>query len=307
MLVWAAALSFAAPVPAAARLRIATWNLEWLMTPQTHARLRGTCTRIDEAPRRGTRSIPCDVAAQPARTAADFERLRYYARILDADVVSLQETDGSEAARLVFTDYDFCFTRRVGVQNNGFAIRRNRGIRFACGPDWPALAMGHSQLRWGAELRLYPERGPELRVLSVHLKSGCAAQAIDDGAESCALLRAQIEPLSRWIETQRRAHVAFMLAGDFNRRGPMVSRAAPSWWDELVQQTHETLVDAGAGQRYRKCHFSEPHRGAIDHLIADAQAAAHWRPDSFRQVWFSETDAARFRLSDHCAISIDYE
>ena len=76
--------------------------------------------------------MPCDVAHELARSGEDIAALRRYAQDLDADIVALQEVDGAEAARLVFPDYEFCFSGRVAVQNNGFAIRR--GLPFACGP-----------------------------------------------------------------------------------------------------------------------------------------------------------------------------
>ena len=95
---------------------------------------------------------------------------------LDADVVALQEVDGPDAARLVFPDYQFCFSGRVAVQNNGFAIRR--GLPFACAPDLTDLSM-NDDVRRGVELRLFPGTPQELRLLSVHLKSGCARDPLD--------------------------------------------------------------------------------------------------------------------------------
>ena len=52
-----------------------------------------------------------------------------------------------------FPDYEFCFSGRVAVQNNGFAIRR--GLPFACGPELADLSM-NDDVRRGVELRLFP-------------------------------------------------------------------------------------------------------------------------------------------------------
>ena len=124
-----AGLSQAAP----AELKIATWNLEWFMTPETLRALTPACSPPD-APRNGARrAVPCEVAHELARSREDIAALKRHARALDADVVALQEVDGPEAARLVFPEYQFCFSGRVAVQNNGFAIRR--GLPFACAPD----------------------------------------------------------------------------------------------------------------------------------------------------------------------------
>ena len=79
-------------------LTLATWNLEWLMTPQTHAMLRPFCTRDGEGGGRA-RSIPCDVARDLARGPQDYERLAAYAQRLDADVIAIQEVDGPAAAK----------------------------------------------------------------------------------------------------------------------------------------------------------------------------------------------------------------
>ena len=120
------------------------------------------------------RRMPCDVARRFERSSRDFSVLARYARELDADVVALQEVDGADAARLVFPDYSFCFTSRRHVQNTGFAVRR--GIPFRCEPDVQSLSLGDS-LRRGAELAVFPGAPDEMRLLSVHLKSGCSDKA----------------------------------------------------------------------------------------------------------------------------------
>src|SRR6187401_494117 len=147
-----------------AELKIATWNLEWFMQPETVRALTPACTPAD-APRDGARrAIPCDVAHELARSGEDISAMRRYAPNLDADVVALQEVDGADAARLLFTDYEFCFSGRVAVQNNGFAIRR--GLPFACGPDFEPLSL-RDDVRRGVELRLFPGTAREMRMLSV--------------------------------------------------------------------------------------------------------------------------------------------
>ena len=77
-----------------AELKIATWNLEWFMKPETLRALTPACTPRD-APRDGARrSVPCDVAHELTRSNEDIAALRRYARSLDADVIALQEVDG---------------------------------------------------------------------------------------------------------------------------------------------------------------------------------------------------------------------
>ena len=101
----AAASAGAAPLT----LKLATWNLEWFMTPNMFNSLKDSCTQDDGAHRASPRSIPCDVAAKLERSATDIAALAGVAHALDADVVALQEVDGREAARQLFPRHDFCF------------------------------------------------------------------------------------------------------------------------------------------------------------------------------------------------------
>ena len=49
------------------QLKIATWNLEWFMTPETLRALTPACLPAD-APRDGARrAVPCNVAHELAR------------------------------------------------------------------------------------------------------------------------------------------------------------------------------------------------------------------------------------------------
>lgn len=313
ILIFTSGAARAAPPPPHA-LVLATWNLEWLMTPAAHAGLRRTCT-AEGQPRVTARSIPCDVARQEARREADFARLRDYAARLDADVIALQEVDGPDAARLVFPEYDFCFTARTAVQNNGFAIRRGRGIRFRCDMDFRELAVGHEHLRVGAQLTLFPSDPRELHVLGVHLKSGCAGQRLNLPDEACQLLARQVPPLIRWIDAQARAGHRFMLMGDFNRRlakeggkardtNGLPTRMWPALDGDDVPGAD--LVNVTAGRPYIKCHVSERHGAYIDHIIAGVRAASELVPDSFRRIVYAQSDAVRFKLSDHCPLAISY-
>lgn len=284
------------------------------MTPQTLSALRPVCTAGDH-PATRVRSIPCDVARDLARRPADYDRLADYAQRLDADVIAIQEVDGPEAARLVFRNHDFCFTARRAVQNNGFAIRRGRGIRFRCDADVRALAAGHEHLRAGVQITLFPGTDAELHLLGVHLKSGCAGERLDSGEEACTVLARQVLPLKAWIDTQARAGHRFMLLGDFNRRLAREKRTARdargrlmNMWPALssADVPGARLVSLAEGKPYQKCHLTERYSAYIDHIIAGEKAAGHWLPATFRRVAFVQSDAVRMKLSDHCPVSVDY-
>ena len=193
-------LSFAGLAHAApAELKIATWNLEWFMTPETLRALTPACSPAD-APRDGRGAeFPATSRTSSRAVAKTSPRCKRHARTLDADIIALQEVDGPEAARLVFPDYQFCFSGRMAVQNNGFAIRR--GLPFACAPDLADLSM-NDDVRRGVELRVFPGTAQELRLLSVHLKSGCARDPLDSTRPNCGVLARQVPVLERWIDAQ---------------------------------------------------------------------------------------------------------
>jgi endonuclease/exonuclease/phosphatase family metal-dependent hydrolase len=297
-LVFVAGFAGAAP----AELKIATWNLEWFMTPETMRALTPACTPAD-APRDGARrTVPCDVAHELARSHEDIAALRRHARALDADIVALQEVDGVEAARLVFPEHQFCFSGRSAVQNNGFAIRR--GLPFSCAPDLFDLSM-KDDVRRGVELRVFPGTAQEMRFLSVHLKSGCSRDALDSPRPNCAVLADQVPVLERWIDTQAMEKKPFAVLGDFNRD---LRREPPgvSLWAELddADPPAADLVNTASGQAFQNCMPSQTFGGFIDYIVLGRQMARGLVENSFGRALFRPKDALRRKLSDHCPVFI---
>jgi endonuclease/exonuclease/phosphatase family metal-dependent hydrolase len=242
------------------------------------------------------------VAHELVRSHEDITALRRHARALDADVVALQEVDGPQAARLVFPDHEFCFSGRAAVQNNGFAIRR--GLPFTCGPELQDLAL-NDDVRRGVELRLFPGTPSELRLLSVHLKSGCARDALDSRRPACVQLAAQVPLLERWIDAQAASHVPFAVLGDFNRdlrREP----AGSSLWADIDDSEPQDadLVNTAEGQTFQNCSNSQTFTGFIDYIVLGHQMARGLVKDSFGRELFRPKDALRRKLSDHCPVFI---
>jgi len=301
-------IAVGAAVPADT-IRVATWNLEWLVSPQAFKPLKVDCTPEGTPVHGDVRQIPCDVAATLERSSRDFSVLARYARELDADVVALQETDGADAARLVFPDYEFCFTGRQHVQNTGFAVRR--GVPFRCGPDDRELSLGDT-LRRGKELTLFPGEPREIRLLSVHLKSGCSSKPLTASEKACHDLARQAPILEAWIDAQARAGKRFAVLGDFNRdllseesRGATLARDT-SLWAELADGTppEAALRNAAAGAAFRNCVPGQGYRGYIDNIVLSRALAADAIPGSFARLTYSPADARHARLSDHCPVSI---
>ncbi|HEU4589340.1 MAG TPA: HAD family acid phosphatase, partial [Steroidobacteraceae bacterium] len=199
----------------ATKVRIASWNIEYLVTPATHLALRETCAENGGRVDGDHRILPCAITRHPPRTAADYASLRQYAAKLSADIVALQEVDGPDAAALVFPGYDYCFSTRAHVQKNGFAIRR--GLPYRCEPEYEALSVGNA-VRRGVVATFFPGTANEFRLMAVHLKSGCPAGPLTAGSRNCELLSQQVAPLKTWIEDEARAGHRFGVLGDFNRR-----------------------------------------------------------------------------------------
>jgi endonuclease/exonuclease/phosphatase family metal-dependent hydrolase len=291
-----------AATPPPAQLKIATWNLEWFMAPETLRALTPACTPR-EAPRDGARrSVPCDVAHEMGRSNEDIATLRKYARDLDADVVALQEVDGADAARLVFPDYDFCFSGRIAVQNNGFAIRR--GVPHACGPDLTDLSLA-DDVRRGVELELYPGTRRALHLLSVHLKSGCARDALDSSREACKELRRQVPILERWIDAQASGHKPFVVLGDFNRDLQHEPAGITVWGDiDDSDPPAADLVNTADTGKFQNCMPSQTFSGFIDYIVLGRETARGLVPGSFGREIYRPRDAVRRKLSDHCPVFI---
>lgn len=299
------------PVTAGAEsLRIATWNLEWLMLPGTFDRLAGDCTeRSDRRASGSERSIPCDLVPSRRWDDASLARLAEYARSIDYDVVALQETDGREAAARVFPSHSFCFTRRRHVQNVGFAIRQ--GIPFRCNADFRALGLKNDTVRWGADVTLYPGTPQAIRLLSVHLKSSCNRDPLTTDSDACRTLSKQVPVLEQWIDARAREGVRFAVLGDFNRRFDRETAPARdeqgrtvAMWPELddADPPGADLTEPGADVGPTACRPGERTRSRIDHILLGKSLADAYVQGSFRHEQYPGT--AQERWPDHCPVGI---
>ena len=291
-------------------LRMATWNLEWLIAPREFRELTATCLPRNASPGNRARYIPCNVADELQRSEADFRALRKVATELDADVIALQEVDGPLAARKVFPKHEFCFTKRPGVQNNGFAIRK--GIPFRCAPDVESLSLG-GRVRSGSHLVLYPDDRREIHLLSVHLKAGCPRRPLDDPRRDCATLAKQVPLLEAWIDEQAAAGRKFAILGDFNHdfstRGPARTDDGTlrNFWAEIDdgEPAGARLVNVSSGERFVNCSAGQNYGSYIDHVVLGETLAALRVPGSFIRTTFDEGDALKRKLSDHCPVGIE--
>jgi endonuclease/exonuclease/phosphatase family metal-dependent hydrolase len=272
-------LALATPVQAQT-LKLATWNIEWLTLHHP-----------------GDPELPADVLR--TRTPADFAELHRYADRLNADVVAFEEVDGPEVAARVFGPdrYNLHLTADHVTQRTGFAIRK--GLSFTANPDLSSLNVyppdAPYPLRSGADITLRLGAN-HLRILAVHLKTGCREDTFDRSRRgACRTLAEQVPPLQAWIAARQREGMPFVVMGDFNRwmdgDDPFIAElrlAAP-----LVRATEGQADPCWGGGRF------------IDHILAGGAAAQWMQPTTLRVMVYRETDPdAKESLSDHCPVSV---
>jgi len=241
------------------------------------------------------------------RTDEDYARLSVYAESLEADVVAFQEVESARAASRVFPPalWDIVIEEREGSasgppcygmegaflnrQATGFAVRK--GLLETRHPDLVSLQLGNPNLRSGVDITVRGPEGLRVRLLSVHLKSGCPGGR---RGEDCETLFAQARALEEWVSERSAEGVAFAVLGDFNRR---LARPDDPVWSLLdgAEGAPDDL-ELAAGSSPPAC---DPRYNAfIDH-IAISPLLAGERP-LFREHLY-EAD----RLSDHCPVSIE--
>ena len=275
-------LFLAPPAGFAGDLHIAAWNLE----------------HLDDTDGEGC----------VGRTGADYAALAERIEELGADIVAFQEVENEAAAHRVFpaAKWNIEISRRPPMERSracrgkpgarlghlatGFAIRK--GIRYRRNADLKTLGGEDAFQRWGADIAV-AVGGEELRLLSVHLKTGCWGRKQDRDNRSrkaCATLREQMESLRAWVEARRIEEAAFVILGDFNRR-----LALPGDWAwRLLSPPSTSLLLPTEGVPFR-CDPRFP--AFIDHMVAGGGAAARPVKGSFREWPRQEPHP------DHCAVS----
>jgi len=309
----AAALASSLTINPAAdlRLTLATWNLEWMMLPSTFDTLADECDRSGRRQPGSVRAIPCDIVPDKRWSIEDLARIRQFVSRLPLDVVALQETDGPGVAAQLFPDHEFCFTKRRHVQNVGFAIRR--GIPHRCNADYHELGLADSRVRWGADITLYPGTQREIRLLSVHLKSGCGRDPLNKPEPDCRILQEQVPVLERWIDKRAERRESFAVLGDFNRRFDVERRDEArdpygrvlAMWPELDdgEPAESDLTNAGSEMKLIGCGNGQGMLAPIDHMIFSRWLARRLVPDSFRAWRYKGS----LRWPDHCLLSVELE
>jgi endonuclease/exonuclease/phosphatase family metal-dependent hydrolase len=265
----------------AGTIRIATWNMAWLTD-----RMPGTG---------GEGGVPDNVHH---RTKADWALVKKYAKRLNADIVAFEEVDGIAMAKKAYgaSKYNFHTTTEPDVQKPGFALRK--GISFTRNPDFADLDVIADQprsLRRGADITVQLA-GQKIRMLAVHLKSGCPAQSLDNtSGDACPLLKQQLPILARWINERIDEKVPFIILGDFNR----IFEDNEAFWRGMNLNGEAGLIRSTAG-RTSAC-WAGKHPKFIDHIVFGGGARQWAESSSFKVMVYDETDPKfQDRISDHC-------
>jgi endonuclease/exonuclease/phosphatase family metal-dependent hydrolase len=277
-----AACATTAPVSSTKPLKIASWNLEHLAEDGS-------------------------TGCRP-RNDADYAVLKAYADRLDADVVAFEEVQSVEAAARVFdpAQYDIVIESRSGGatpspcrglpgrflnrQAVGFAIRKS--VSYQRLADVTALQLGDPNLRSGVDIVVRRQGAAPLRLLAVHLKSGCASGT---SGEACTTLQRQVPLVEAWIDARAAEGLRFAVLGDFNRR--LAKAGDPIWadWDDGAPANADLAL--AEGDQAPRC---DPRfKDFIDHVVLDRRAAADL-------VGFEELtyDGGGERPSDHCPSAV---
>jgi endonuclease/exonuclease/phosphatase family metal-dependent hydrolase len=264
-------------------LKLASWNLEFLAEKD---------------------GVGCEPRAE-----ADYEAMRRIANGLDADVIAFQEAETPAAAARVFDParYTIVMEARPGNasgtcggqhpdqpfirQGVGFAVKK--GIAFDRNPDVTSLMVTHPQLRSGVDITLKPAGHAPLRLLGIHLKSGCFS---DHDAKACPTLLQQIPPLEAWIDAAARGPTRFAVLGDWNRR---LALPGDLVWSELNDGKAASNADLRLADAGVLPHCNPRFDAIIDHIVLDKRAGQS-------MISFAETPYARGdkHYSDHCPVAI---
>lgn len=286
-----AVLALVATKSDAQEVKISSWNIAWLGSHEYNE-----------------------------RTAKDYALLAKYAKQLDADVIALQEVENEKWAKKVFgNEYDFYFSTKDWVQRVGIAVRKSSGYQVDA-IEYKALDVG--RVRNGMDVTL-SKGDKKLRLLGVHLKSGCFAKPLDKksvGAmpektdkeirakEACTKLSNQMAPLEAWIDDRAKEQVPFAVLGDFNRR--FVADVQKSYaenqglWQAIDDEGNERLWTPTMFEN-SKC-WGGYYKDYIDHIILDPRAKSKFVANSFEQLVFEGKYSRQLSnaLSDHCPISV---
>ena len=279
-----------APFLSAQEVRVASWNIEHL-------------AEYSEAG-----CVP--------RSALDYEQLRDFSKLLNADIIALQEVENTAAVERIFPKSEWNIVLSDRPNSKTYRCRGNdqestqqrvavvlrKGIKYQINESFRELGLEMEGLRYGVVVEVFGDHDT-INLMAVHLKSGCF---VDDYSTSklraCEVLGTQIETLDDWIENSIRGNKKFIVLGDFNSR---LTRENSMFWNKLVEMNNRPIGIKNGMQNLTGCHPRYP--DLIDHIILGPQTSKLQVQNSQMVHFYSSTDEQMAEddiLSDHCPISL---
>ena len=283
-------ISFLAPYLSAQEVRVASWNIEHL------------------AEHNKVGCVP--------RSTLDYEKLRNFSELLNADVIALQEVENTAAVERVFPKSEWNIVLSDRPNSRSYNCRGNdqestqqrvavvlrKGIKYQNKGSFEELGLKMEGLRYGVVVEIFGDRDT-INLLALHLKSGCF---VDDYSTSklraCEVLETQIETLDDWIENSIRENKKFIVLGDFNSR---LTVENSMFWNKLVNMDNMPIGIQNGTQNLTGCHPRYP--DLIDHIILGPETSKLQIQNSQMVHFYSSTGrhmAEEDMLSDHCPVSL---
>ena len=283
-------ISLLAPYLSAQEVRVASWNIEHLAEHN-------------------------EVGCVP-RSTLDYEKLRNFSELLNADVIALQEVENTAAVERVFPKSEWNIVLSDRPNSRSYNCRGNdqestqqrvavvlrKGIKYQNKGSFEELGLKMEGLRYGVVVEIFGDRDT-INLLALHLKSGCF---VDDYSTSklraCEVLETQIETLDDWIENSIRENKKFIVLGDFNSR---LTVENSMFWNKLVNMDNMPIGIQNGMQNLTGCHPRYP--DLIDHIILGPETSKLQIQNSQMVHFYSSTGrhmAEEDMLSDHCPVSL---
>ena len=283
-------ISLLAPFLSAQEVRVASWNIEHL------------------AEHNGAGCAP--------RSTLDYEQLRDFSQLLNADIIALQEVENTAAVERIFPKSEWNIVLSDRPNSTTYRCRGNdqestqqrvavvlrKGIKYQINKSFRELGLEMEGLRYGVVVEVFGDHDT-INLMAVHLKSGCF---VDDYSTSklraCEVLETQIETLDDWIENSIRENKKFIVLGDFNSR---LTVENSMFWNKLVNMDNMPIGIQNGMQNLTGCHPRYP--DLIDHIILGPETSKLQIQNSQMVHFYSSTGrhmAEEDMLSDHCPVSL---
>ena len=257
----------------ATSLTLATWNIYWFSGAKD-----GKAPRSDE----------------------DIELLASYRDKLEADVIALQEIDGIESLKLLFPQdaWHAACEKRDHKQQVCLVVKKSSGWEITSAADYTPLNT-NGYLRAGLDVTLSRAATTPLRLLAVHMKSGCFDHPPGHDTNACDGFYGQLPHLEAWIDARASEKAPFVVLGDFNRR---FSQPKDEAWTELDDAEPEGLTLKRSIEGDAPC-WDTKYPDYIDHIVLGGDATG-WLQSSKQLVYTHGTHKTHHkRLSDHCPLA----